>query len=78
MSRKDTFRGTIVPGRVAGEYTTLPALAYIYACGNCQYRFVADTSEGIETVRLMHLRTVHPELVVETLWADSPLSGVLP
>lgn len=70
---KDIHLGKVVPYK-NGAYRTLQEISYIFVCPDCEYRWTAFNEEAIESVRNAHNRSVHPEKVLDVLWADSPLS----
>ena len=66
---RSTWQGTRYGRR--GRTVLLDQPALIFACPRCEYRMTALTTEGIETIRRTHVRTVHPALVAELAALDT-------
>lgn len=54
-----------------GRRVTLAQPSQIFDCPHCEYVMTALTEEAITTVRDAHIRTVHPDDLVDMRFLDA-------
>lgn len=54
-----------------GSWVQFESVAIIVSCNHCEYIRSALSPENAETLVYTHLRSIHPDMIIEQAWSET-------